>query len=148
VKILLAIDESPASEAAVTEVRKRYWPPGTMVRVLHLVEKFVPPAQQLWYDAGGSPDRAREEVTRRYEEMAERMADELRESGLSVETIVRDGNPQKGIVDVAAQWKADLIVVGSHGPTGLKGMLRGNVARAVIDHAPCAVEVVQKQTED
>ena len=50
-KILLAVTESASSESAVEEIRTRHWPPGTTVRVLHLVEKFVPPAQQLWYDA-------------------------------------------------------------------------------------------------
>lgn len=147
-KLLLAVDDSPYSEEAVTEVGERSWPTDTTVRVLHAVEKFVPPAAELWYDAGGNLDRAREEVKQRAEEMVERVAERLRGCGLPVETVVRDGDPRKVIVDEAKDWSADLIVVGSHGYTALKRMLLGSVAQAILDHAPCSVEVVHhKQTE-
>jgi nucleotide-binding universal stress UspA family protein len=145
-KILLAITESAASEAAVEEVRKRCWPPDTTVRVLHLVEKFVPPAQQLWYDAGGSLDRAREEVTEHYRELTERVSQQLQEGGLSVETTVRDGNPKKAIVATAQEWRADLIVIGSQGHSGIAGLLLGNTALTVMNHARCPVEVVPMVT--
>ncbi len=65
VKVLLAIDESPASVEAANEVVSRSWPTDTTVRVLHTVGKFVPPAQELWYDAGGSLEEAREEIKNR-----------------------------------------------------------------------------------
>ncbi|MET0649334.1 MAG: hypothetical protein ABW208_22210 [Pyrinomonadaceae bacterium] len=44
-KVLLAIDEEPCSEAAVNEVGRRQWGAGTTVRVLHAVGKFVPPTE-------------------------------------------------------------------------------------------------------
>lgn len=141
-RILLAISESAASEAAVEEVRKRSWPAGTTIRVLHLVERFVPPAQQLWYDAGGSLDRAREEVTDHYRELTEHTANKLREAGLTVESVVRDGNSRKAIVAVAKEWGADLIVMGSQGHSGLTGLLLADVAQAVMKHAHCPVEIV------
>ena len=141
-KILLAVTESASSESAVEEVRTRYWPPSTTVRVLHLVEKFVPPAQQLWYDAGGSLERAREELTEHYGELTDRIAIQLQEAGLSVETIVRDGNPKKAIVVTAKDWSADLIVMGSPGHAGIAGLLLGNTAQRVMSHARCPVEIV------
>ena len=148
-KILLAVDESPCSEEAIKEVAARTWPPDTTVRVLHVVGKFVPPAAELWYDAGGNLERAREEVKTREAEMLDGVAEKLRSSGLTVETMVRDGDPRTRIVDEAREWSADLIVVGSHGYTGLKRLLLGSVAQAVVDHAPCSVKVVhKKQTEE
>ena len=66
VRVLLAIDESAASQEAVHEVLRRLWPADTTVRVLHVVEKFVPPAQELWYDAGGNLDQARQEIKARF----------------------------------------------------------------------------------
>lgn len=42
VRVLLAIDESAASQEAVNEVSRRLWPADTTVRVLHVAEKFVP----------------------------------------------------------------------------------------------------------
>ncbi len=141
-KILLAITESGSSTAAVDEVRTRLWPSGTTVRVLHLVEKFVPPAQQLWYDAGGSLDRARAEVKEHYSELAEQVAGELKQAGLSVETIVRDGNPRKAIIAAAKEWGADLIVMGSHHHSAIAGLFLGNIAQTVMNHTSCPVEIV------
>lgn len=146
-KIVLAVDESAYSEEAVREVATREWPASTTVRVLYAVEKFVPPAQELWYDAGGNLDRAREEVKEQAERLVAGIAEKLRASGLMVETIVRDGDPRTVIVDEAKSWSADLIVIGSHGYTGLKRLLLGSVAQAVVDHAPCPVEVVHQKAE-
>lgn len=145
-KILLAINDSTASAAAVEEVRKRAWPPDTKVRVLHLVEKFVPPAQQLWYDAGGNLDRAKEEVTEHFRELTEHVAEHLHATGLTVESIVRDGNPKKAIIAAAREWSADLIVMGSQGHSGIVGLLLGNTAQTVMTHARCPVEIVPSKT--
>ncbi len=147
-KILLAIDDSPYSEAAVEAVAGMTWPPDTTVRVLSAVEPFVPPAAELWYDARGSLERARQEVTNRYEELTTRAAERLRARGLRADTIVRDGDPRSVIVDEAKEWSADLIVVGSHGRTGIARFLLGSVAQSVVSHAPCSVEVVRKKAEE
>ena len=141
-KVLLAIDEEPCSEEAVNEVGGRRWDEGTTVRVLHAVGSFVPPAQELWHDAGGDIDQARREVRDRSKQLAERAADWLREQGLTVETSVRDGEPGPAIVEEAKEWGAGLVVVGSRGHTGLRRLLEGSVSRYVVDHAPCPVEVV------
>ena len=147
-KILLAVDDSPYSEAAAEAVAGMTWPPETAVRVLSAVEPFVPPAAELWYDAGGSLERARQEVINRYEELTTRVAERLREKDLKAEAIVRDGDPRSVIVDEAKDWSADLIVVGSHGRTGLARLLLGSVAQSVASHAPCSVWVVRKKAEE
>lgn len=147
-KVLLAIDEGPSSEEAINEVGSRSWEAGTTVRVLHAVGKFVPPAQDLWYDAGGDPERARQEIKDRSMELAERTAAWLREQGLDAEAVVRDGEPGPAIVEEAKEWGAGLIVVGSRGHTGLRRMLAGSVSQYVVDHAPCPVEVVHVKEND
>jgi nucleotide-binding universal stress UspA family protein len=148
VKVLLAIDEEPCSEEAINEVGSRSWEAGTTVRVLHAVGRFVPPAQELWHDAGGSLDEARREIKDRSTELAERTAGWLREQGLAAEAAVRDGEPGPAIVEEAKEWGADLIVVGSRGYTGLRRVLAGSVSQYVIDHAPCPVEVVHVKQKD
>ena len=89
------------------------------------------------------------EVMQQHEKDAEhvvaRAAERLGRAGLSVETVVREGDPRTVIVDEATEWRADLIVVGSHGHTGLKRLLLGSVAHAVVAHAPCSVEVVRRR---
>lgn len=147
-KILLAVDDSPYSEAAIEAVASRPWPPGTIIRLLSAVEHIVPPAAELWYDAGGSLERARQELTSHYEKLITRAADQLRAKGMTVETVVRDGDPRSVIVDEAEDWSTDLIVVGSHGRTGLTRWLLGSVAQSVVSHAPCSVEVVRKKAEE
>jgi nucleotide-binding universal stress UspA family protein len=144
-KVLLAIDEDTASEEAVNQVGGRRWEEGTTVRVLHVVGKFVPPAQELWYDAGGDPERARQEVRARSTELTDRVGGWLREQGLTVETAVRDGEPGSAVVEEAKEWGADLIVLGSRGHTGLRRLLEGSVSRYVVDHAHCPVEVIHAE---
>ena len=141
-KVLLAIDDDPSSEAAVAEVAGRSWPSETTVRVLHTLGQFVPPAQGLWYDAGGDLERARREIRDHSQQLAESVAERLGGRGLSVEPSVRDGEPGPAIVEEAKEWGADLIVVGSRGHTGVKRLLAGSVSQYVVDHAHCPVEVV------
>jgi nucleotide-binding universal stress UspA family protein len=62
---------------------------------------------------------------------------------ISCETIVHQGEePYRFIVDEAKKIKADMIVMGSHGRTGIKRLMMGSVTARVIGHAPCKVLVV------
>src|SRR6266850_5787189 len=142
-KILLAIDDSQYSADAVEEVAGRPWPAGTIVRVLSAVD-VTPVATDPSFIASLDIDTLRNEIARRYEEVMSRALCLLREKGLSAEMVARDGDPRSVIVDEAKDWSANLIVVGSHGYTGVKRWLLGSVAHSVISHAPCSVEVVRK----
>jgi nucleotide-binding universal stress UspA family protein len=72
-----------------------------------------------------------------------RYAQELQARGLPVEAIVREGYPASVIVDEAQSQRADLIVIGTHGHSGLKHMLLGSIAERVVQKAPCAVLTVK-----
>jgi nucleotide-binding universal stress UspA family protein len=146
-KIILAIDNSDYSAEAIREVATRTWPTNTVVRVLSVVESVTPPAAELWYDAGGSLERVQQEMTKRLTELTTNAALKLEGKGLTVETKVREGDPRSEIVDEAGDWSADLIVMGSHGYTGIKRLLLGSVALSVVSHAPCSVEVVRRKHE-
>lgn len=143
-KILLAIDDSRYSSDATEEVAARPWPAGTIVRVLSAVD-ITPLAAEPVFIANLDIDTMRDEIGRRYEKLMARAADSLREKGLSAETVLRQGDPRSVIVDEAKEWDADLIVVGSHGYSGLKRWLLGSVAHSIVSHAPCSVEVVRKK---
>jgi len=56
---------------------------------------------------------------------------------------LRIGNPAREIVQLASDLSADLIVVGTHGRTGMMKLLLGSVARNVLSHASCPVLVVK-----
>ena len=147
-KLLLAIDSSKYSTEAIREVARRPWPLKTIVRVLSVVEPFPPPAAELWYDAGGSLERAQQEMTKRATKLTQKVSESLKRKGLKIESAVREGDARSVIVDEARKWSADLIVLGSHGYTGIKRLLLGSVASSVVSYAPCSVEIVRrKQTK-
>lgn len=64
--------------------------------------------------------------------------------GVNAEGLIMSGSPYEAIVSVAKERKVDLIVVGSHGKTGLDRLIMGSVAERVIMLSPCAVLVVKK----
>jgi nucleotide-binding universal stress UspA family protein len=84
-----------------------------------------------------------EAETKQAEALVTKVADELRSKGLKVTTVVEQGDPQSKIIDAAAKWHADLIVIGSHGRKGLEHFLLGSVSEAVARHAGCSVEIVR-----
>jgi nucleotide-binding universal stress UspA family protein len=63
--------------------------------------------------------------------------------GIKVEPLTLKGEPYEVIIGTAEQKKADMIVVGSHGRTGLERLFMGSVTERVIGHASCAVMVVK-----
>jgi len=80
----------------------------------------------------------------RAQAVADRTLTKLGAAGLALESRVRRGDPSHEIVEEAKSWGADLIVVGSHGRTGMQRLLLGSVAEQVVRHAPCSVEVVRQ----
>lgn len=142
-KVLLSIDGSQFSEAAVKAVMEQSRPHDTEVRVLHVVE---PPPLLVTREMGGyNPDleTAWEKELKTAEALVERAAEKLRSKGFKVSTLVEQGEPRSRIIDLASAWNADLIVIGSHGRKGLDRFLMGSVSEAVARHARCSVEIVR-----
>lgn len=77
-------------------------------------------------------------------EIAERAAGNLRDAGRQVSACVVRGDAAAELIRVAERDEADLIVVGTHGRTGLARLVLGSVARNVMVHAPCSVLVVRQ----
>lgn len=140
-KILVAIDGSEPAGAAVREVRQRPWPAGTMVRVLSVARPLIPPGDLAL--VGAAYDQMSRELTEEAGKVVARAADALQKTGLEVETQVREGDPRTEIVAEAERWKADLVVLGSKGRTGVARWLMGSVAEYVVRHAHCSVEVAR-----
>ena len=144
-KILLAVDESEYSAVATKEIAKRPWPAGTTVRVLTVVEPFPPIAIEPWYGGHESLVRIDKELRKRAQDLTKRTAETLKKKEMKTQVVVLEGDARSSIVDEAERWAADLIVMGSHGYTGIKRLLLGSVAASVIGHAPCSVEIVRQK---
>lgn len=141
-KIILAIDDSPHSQAALQWVQKAHWPAGSNLLVLSAVEWMAyamaePGGADLYGRLLADQVKAREEVIAG----AER---DLKKTELQVTCRVLQGDARLAILEAADQEHADLIVVGSHGRTGLPKLIMGSVASYVVAHAPCNVLVVKQ----
>lgn len=142
-RVLLAIDGSKYSDAAVQSLAERGHSPDSEVKVVHVIEPFpVSPDGQVW---GFALDLTAilDEQLKAAKELVTRAGDVLRTAVWKVSTFVGEGDPKSVIVDQAAAWNADLVVVGSHGRKGLDHFLLGSVSEAVVRHARCSVEVVR-----
>jgi nucleotide-binding universal stress UspA family protein len=93
------------------------------------------------------------DITEQLEDSAERELPKVAEcdecAGLDVEELIVYGDAAAEIVRVAKERSVDLIVIASHGRTGLGRILFGSTAEAVVRHASCPVLVVKpSQTEE
>lgn len=139
-KILVAVDDSKFSQAAVEAVIAQIPPSNAEVRVIHVVEPITSgPAPQM--AAGYTPELA--ELVKEGRALVEKAAERLRGAGFKVATAVEKGDIREKIIESAADWGATLIVLGSHGRRGVQRFLLGSVAESVARHANCSVEIVR-----
>jgi nucleotide-binding universal stress UspA family protein len=141
-KILMGVDESTYSGDVLKTIVMQIRVEETEIRVLHVLQPIAleaPPQMGPGY----IPELQDEKPLAR--ELVERIAKELRGAGFKVDTAITVGDVRETIIDSAAEWHADLIIVGSHGQRGLRRLLLGSVAEFVARHAPCSVEVVRTQ---
>jgi nucleotide-binding universal stress UspA family protein len=141
-RILLAIDGSPASVEARDVAAGLPWPADTTIRLLTAYQVPVDwtggiGASMAW--VGDAEDALRDEVAAELEELAQPFADR----GVTVERRLERGRAADVIVDAAREMHADLIIVGSRGHGPLQSMLLGSVSAEVVDHAPCPVLVTR-----
>lgn len=143
-KILLAIDGSPCSDAAVEEVARRPWPEGSLVKVLTVLETPMPPTPETWAVPLNYFEELEAALRKQGENIVNRALEKLKSNkAISADALLAPGSPRPVILDEAESWGTDLIVLGSHGYGALKRFLLGSVSQAVVSHAKCSVEVVR-----
>jgi|SRR5688572_5852567 len=143
-KILLAIDGSPCSDAAVEEVARRPWPEGSSIMVLTALETPLPPTPEAWAMPVTYFEEIEAALRKQGRNIVDRALQKLKSNKtVSVDAMLAPGSPRPVILDEAESWGADLIVLGSHGYSAWKRLLLGSVSQAVVSHAKCSVEVVR-----
>lgn len=151
-RILLAIDGSEHSDAAVDEIAHRHSPAHSEVRVISVVNPPMPlSAESLATSAGyhGELEKIeRERARRTIEKAAARLRESLEGGSMKITTEVLSGSPKRVILEEAEAFGADLIVVGSHGHGALERFLLGSVSQAVALHAKCSVEIVRNSNKE
>ena len=148
-KVLLAIDGSPHSQAAIAAVTRRPWPKGTAVEILTVLHS---PTTVMIDVALGLPavdaeqiDEQRRQASTLLDGAGKQIARAAPE--VTVTTRILEGNPKDVIVEEARTWNADLIVLGSHGYGRFRRMVLGSVAGAVVANAPCSVQVAREKRD-
>ncbi len=111
-----------------------------LLHVYHLPVEF----QQL--EGAYLPPDFWSTVKNEAEQQLGRFAEDLRGRGLEIEALVREGYPATVIVEEAESLEADLVVIGTHGLSGLKHMLLGSIAERVVQKAPCPVLTVKSNS--
>jgi nucleotide-binding universal stress UspA family protein len=137
-KVLIATDCSPAAELVVAEAAARPWPQGTTFSILNVVDL---------HRFAGLPALV-EESKRKLDQLGVFMigsAAKLERAGYRAEVKVTEGFPRKVISEYAKEWRADLIMAGSHGHSAVARFLIGSVAQGVLRTAPCSVEIVRSR---
>jgi nucleotide-binding universal stress UspA family protein len=148
-KILLAVDGSSFSDAAVEEVARRPWPEGTSVKVLTTYELPAPPTAETWALPANYFEGLDIALRTQAQDVVDRAIQTLKSKGnknISIDATILPGPPRSVILDEAENWGADLIVLGSHGYRAWERFLLGSVSQAVVSHAKCSVEVVRRRT--
>ena len=136
----MAADDSAFSETMLRAVEIGIRHENTEVLVLHVLQPVepVPPPEMA---QGYAPELEGQKQPART--LVERIANELRRAGFTAQTEVRIGDVTQTILDRAAEWRADLIMVGSHGQRSIREFLLGSVAESVARRAGCSVAVVR-----
>ena len=144
-KVLLAIDGSPPSHAALTELATRSWPQGTEVQILTVIHSTMPLFLEPTLVLAAAHMEQTLELRSEAPALVQAASDLIRDAapGVRVTTKIVEGTPQEAIVQEAEEWGADLIVLGSHGYGRFRRTVLGSVAGAVVAKAPCSVQVVR-----
>lgn len=146
-RILCASDFSPASRPAVklaTEMARAF---DADLMLFHAYQVSAPMSAE-----GPLPPAVVDTVARDAHDQARRKLDALAESTKGrrtrSSTLLAEGSPAEAIVTAAKRKRANLIVLGTRGRSGLGRMLMGSVAESVVRTAPCPVLTVGSNRAD
>ena len=141
-RILVPLDFSEPSLQALDYAVDFARPYKAQLTLLHVVEPIYFPAAD-GYAAGYDPGVLLRHIERSAHDELSATAARLRARGVTVRTVQRLGRPHRAIVETALKLKSDLIVIATHGRTGLSRVVMGSVAERVVRGAACPVLVVR-----
>lgn len=141
-RILVPTDFSPASRCAIPYARDLARMFGAEVVVVHVLE--LPHYPTLFEGSAMLVPPVDESLRRQLAAQLDKLVeDELRAHGTSARALVRDGAPRHELLAAAREERADLVVIATHGYTGLRHVFLGSTAEQVVREAPCPVLTVR-----
>lgn len=140
-RILVPIDFSDTSGAALdyaTFLAKTF---GATVELIHVLDPMLQVSGDSMFAGAAPPETLAEQGRRIATDELQRLAERLERQGLTVRTSLETGAPWECVVRSGA--RADLIVMGTHGRTGLTRVLLGSVTDKVVQRSPVPVLTVR-----
>jgi len=146
-KILVPIDGSPTSDLGLIEAIKLAKDQGAKLRLFHLVDEFIAVSSPEGL-AFSNTDSLLESLRQGGKKIVEKAEALARRNGLTPESVMLEsygGRAADFIVKQASKWRADLIVLGTHGRRGVKRLVMGSDAEQVIRTTPVPVLLVRSK---
>ena len=140
-KILMAIDDGPAAEHVAVNGFNIAKQLNAEIALVSVVDTA------LFMTTEGFSSKEMEEIMRNDFKKSQQMLINKVFKEYKVRTFIEEGKPYEMILKVAGEWKADIIVMGTYGRTGLPHVLMGSVAEKVIRHSTKPVFIIPAKKE-
>jgi nucleotide-binding universal stress UspA family protein len=142
-RLFVAIDFSPSSDEALRQAHERAVSTGAQLAVCHIFPNELRSNLLFPHISRIAALKVPLDTKQLAESAAARVTEITQRTQTEFELIVDDGTPQALILERAEEWRADLIIVGSHGQTSAADALLGSVTDSIIRHAHCPVLIVR-----
>ena len=142
-RVLVPVDFSGDSLNALAYARELVKPFKAEVVLVHVIEPIYYAAPADMYMASPNLATIIDEQQRMAGQQLKRIAADLEKRRLRVHSVLKTGSPAHVIIETAQRLRADLIVMATHGHTGLVHLFMGSVAEKVVRGANCAVLTVR-----
>lgn len=147
-RILVPVDGSPTSERGLQEAIRLALLAHASLRLIHVIDEmsFMLGIDAYGYAAGELLDLLRKDGT----EILQQASATVRAQGVPVDSVLYenlDKTVQQRIIAEAEMWKADLIVIGTHGRRGVRRLVLGSSAEGVLRTSPVPVLLVRAPEE-
>lgn len=135
-KILCCVDTDPLADAVFDYAVDLAQSLQAQLGLVSVVDQKLLQVGDTGIDIGTLRNSFKEEIYQLFERLAKRSPE------LSIVKFSQEGDPRNMILEVANEWNTDLIVIASHGRTGISRFLMGSVAESVLRHSKCPVLIV------
>jgi nucleotide-binding universal stress UspA family protein len=144
IRLIVGIDGSPGSIAALDIVKSREWPAQTEVKLIAVVDTRIQTAAISDLPEVGQWTQTDHSIVEGawLREILKVQSEKLRNVGLRPTIVIEEGDPKQVLLEYADEWKADCIFVGARGLTRIDRFLLGSVSTAISARAHCSVEVI------
>lgn len=143
-RILVPVDGSPTSNAGLREAISTAKGQGASLQLVHVVDYHYLVMGGL--EAGAYIEELMDSLTQSGKRILKRAEEQVRKAGVPVTSVLLEsaaGPAADAIVRQAKKWKADVIVIGTHGRRGVRRMLMGSDAEQVVRNSPVPVMLVR-----